>query len=224
MKAMILAAGRGKRLRPLTDNCPKPLLEVGDRPLVLYLIDALRTAGLGEIVINHAHLGEMLVRYLGDGAAYGVRIRYSPEPPEALETGGGIFQALPLLGKDPFVVVNGDIWTDYPFAALPKAPGGLAHLVLVDNPPHHPGGDFVLQGAEVKTTGGPRFTFAGIGVYTPELFKGCKPGRFPLAPLLRQAMGQGRVSGEHYRGQWVDIGTEARWHALHEHLSRPASR
>ena len=224
MKAMILAAGRGKRLRPLTDRCPKPLLEVGGRPLILHLIDALRTAGLNEIVINHAHLGEMLVAYLGDGAAYGVQIRYSPEPPEALETGGGILHALPLLGEGPFAVVNGDIWTDYPFAALPQAPRGLAHIVLVDNPRHHPGGDFVLQGGEVKTTGGARLTFAGIGVYTPELFKGCTPGRFPLAPLLRQAMEQGRVSGEHHRGRWFDIGTAARWHALHEHLSRPGSR
>ena len=153
---MILAAGRGKRLRPLTDRCPKPLLEVGGRPLILHLIDALRTAGLNEIVINHAHLGEMLVAYLGDGAAYGVQIRYSPEPPEALETGGGILHALPLLGEDPFAVVNGDIWTDYPFAALPQAPRGLAHIVLVDNPTHHPGGDFVLQGGEVKMTGGAR--------------------------------------------------------------------
>ncbi len=223
MKAMILAAGRGERLRPLTDACPKPLLEVGDRPLILYLIDALRTAGLSDIVINHAHLGEMLVHYLGDGTAYGVHIRYSPEPPAALETGGGIFQALPLLGEDPFVVVNGDIWTDYPFAALPKAPSGLAHLVLVDNPPHHPAGDFVLQGAKVKAAAGPRLTFSGIGVYRAELFRACVPGRFPLAPLLREAMGRGRVTGEHYHGQWIDIGTEQRWRELHERLSGDAT-
>jgi MurNAc alpha-1-phosphate uridylyltransferase len=219
---MILAAGRGERLRPLTDSRPKPLLQVGDRPLILHLIDALRTAGLSDIVINHAHLGEMLVHYLGDGAAYGVRIRYSREPPEALETGGGIFQALPLLGDDPFVVVNGDIWTDYPFAALPRAPSGLAHLVLVDNPPHHRGGDFVLQGAQIKTTAGPRLTFSGIGVYRAGLFRECVPGRFPLAPLLREAMEQDMVTGEHYHGEWIDIGTEQRWRELNERLSGDA--
>ncbi|MFQ5935671.1 MAG: N-acetylmuramate alpha-1-phosphate uridylyltransferase MurU [Acidiferrobacterales bacterium] len=219
MKAMILAAGRGERLRPLTDEVPKPLIEVGGRPLIVHLIDALAAADLGDIVINYSHLGERLVERLGNGVAFGVRIRYSAEPEGALETGGGIYQALPLLGREPFVVVNGDIWTDYPFDRIPQRLSGLAHLVLVDNPVHNRNGDFALAGPRVRTSGTPKLTFSGIGVYTPALFNACKPGRFPLTPVLRKAMESATVTGEHYRGQWVDVGTEERWRELHRQLS-----
>jgi MurNAc alpha-1-phosphate uridylyltransferase len=210
MKAMILAAGRGERMRPLTDTAPKPLLRVGGQTLIERHIHALVKAGIRELVINHAHLGEQLLQALGDGGSYGVKISWSPEPAGALETGGGIFNALPLLGDSPFIVLNADIWTDFLFAGLPQQPDGLAHLVLVDNPVHHPDGDFVLSADRVQQGGGARLTFSGIGVYRPELFADCSPGAFPLAPLLRRAMGDGRVSGEHYRGGWFDIGTPQR--------------
>jgi MurNAc alpha-1-phosphate uridylyltransferase len=214
MKTMILAAGRGERMRPLTDATPKPLLRAGDKALIDYLLDSLATAELRDVIINHAHLGEQLIAYLGDGRRHGLRIRYSPEGAQGLETGGGIYQALPLLDSDPFLVVNGDIWTDYPFARLPRALTGLAHLVLVDNPAYHPAGDFVLNDGQVLAAGMPKLTFSGIGVYRQALFKGCRPGKFPLAPLLRAAMAEGRVSGEHYRGAWLDIGTPERLAAL----------
>lgn len=218
MKAMILAAGRGERMRPLTDRVPKPLLEVAGKPLIQYHIEALREAGFEELVINHAHLGEQIVARLGDGRALGVRIAYSVEPPGALETGGGIRQALALLGGDTFLVVNGDIWTDYPYRQLQRQPEGLAHLVLVDNPEHHVDGDFRLEHGKVDAEGGPRLTFSGIGLYRPELFAGHAPGRFPLAPLLRGAMQAGRVSGEHYQGRWMDIGTAQRLAELDRQL------
>lgn len=218
MKAMVLAAGRGERMRPLTDTLPKPLLRVGERALVEHLIGRLAGAGFRDLVINHSYLGSAIERALGDGARYGVRIRYSPEPDGALETGGGIHRALPLLGE-AFLVVNGDVWTDYPFERLARPPRGLAHLVLVDNPPHHPAGDFVLSGEIVQDAGEPRLTFAGIGVYRAALFAECAPGRFPLAPLLRRAMQAGQVTGEHYRGKWDDIGTPARLRALGESLA-----
>jgi len=218
MKAMILAAGRGERMRPLTDRVPKPLLEVAGRPLIQYHIEALREAGFEELVINHAHLGEQIVARLGDGRALGVRIAYSAEPPGALETGGGIRQALPLLGGDAFLVINGDIWTDYPYRQLQRQPEGLAHLVLVDNPEHHLDGDFRLEHGTVAAEGAPRLTFSGIGLYRPELFAQHAPGRFPLAPLLRGAMQAGRVSGEHYRGRWMDIGTAQRLAELDRQL------
>jgi MurNAc alpha-1-phosphate uridylyltransferase len=210
MKAMILAAGRGERMRPLTDHTPKPLLVAGGRTLIEYLIAGLAAAGFRELVINHAHLGEQLERFLGDGTDFDVRIEWSREPDGALETGGGIFQALPRLGDAPFLVVNSDIWTDYPWARLAREIRGLAHLVLIDNPPHHPHGDFVLDGARVRADDGERLTFSGIGVYHPALFRNCRPGKFPLAPLLRAAMARGLVSGEHYRGAWFDIGTPER--------------
>lgn len=227
MKAMILAAGRGERMRPLTDHTPKPLLKAGGRRLIEYHIDALVAAGLREIVINHAHLGSQLEASLGDGARYGAQITYSADTPEgeALETGGGIFKALPLLGDAPFAVVNGDIWTDYPYSHLPLAPQGmaaaLALLVLVDNPPHHLKGDFTLRAPHKRVPGidhhvydpapgEATFTFSGIGVYRPELFAGCAPGKFQLAPLLRKAMQQHAVTGVHYTGQWMDIGTPQR--------------
>ena len=218
MKAMILAAGRGERMRPLTDRVPKPLLEAADKPLIQYHIEALRAAGFTELVVNHAHLGAQLVARLGDGRALGVRIDYSPEPGGALETGGGIRQALPLLGAGAFVVVNGDIWTDYPYRQLRREPEGLAHLVLVDNPDHHRDGDFQLDGDQVSAEGGTRLTFSGIGLYRPELFAALPQGRFPLAPLLRSAMQAGQVSGEHYRGRWMDIGTAERLAELDRQL------
>lgn len=211
MRAMILAAGRGERMRPLTDHTPKPLLPVAGKPLIVHHLEALRSAGFGEIVINTGHLGDRLPAALGDGRAWDVRIAYSPEPPDALETGGGIFQALPLLGPEPFLVVNGDVWTDYPFKRLPATISGLAHLVLVDNPPHHPEGDFSLTGAgRVETAPTRRLTFSGLSVLHPELFAGCEPGRFPLGPLLRRAMTTRQVTGEHYAGLWRDIGTPQR--------------
>ncbi len=217
---MILAAGRGERMRPLTDHTPKPLLPVAGRPLIVHQMTALRVAGITDLVINTGHLGAQLTAVLGDGGAWGLRIVYSPEPPEALETGGGIFQALPLLGSEPFLVVNGDVWTDYPFTRLPTAPVGLAHLVLVDNPSHHPVGDFILRNGQVEETGAVRLTFSGISVLRPELFAGCAPGRFPLGPLLRRAMADGRVTGTHYRGGWRDIGTPQRLAELDGELRR----
>lgn len=210
MKAMILAAGRGERMRPLTDNTPKPLLWSGSKRLIEYLIESLAAAGFIDLVINHAYLGGQIEQALGNGGRYGVQIRYSPEGAQGLETGGGIFQALPLLGKEPFLAVNGDIWTDYPFTRVQQAPIGLAHLILVDNPPYSPQGDFALQGKRIAAVGANKLTFSGIGVYRPELFAQCRPGRFPLAPLLREAMPWGWVTGERYRGQWRDIGTPAR--------------
>jgi len=211
---MVLAAGRGERMRPLTDRCPKPLLEVAGAPLIVHAIRRLAAAGMRDLVVNHAWLGDVLESALGDGAAFGVRIAWSPEPAGALETGGGIRRALPLLGDAPFAVVNGDVWCDYDLSRLPAEPDGDAHLVLVDNPPWHPAGDFALAGARVLGDGPARLTFAGIGVYRPRLFAGDHPDRFPLAPLLRAAMARGAVSGEHHRGEWCDVGTMERLEAL----------
>jgi len=213
MKAMILAAGRGERMRPLTDHTPKPLLKAGGMALIEYHIRALVRAGINEIVINHAHLGMQIEAALGNGHRYNAHLHYSPEG-KALETGGGIFRALPLLDDAPFVVVNGDIWTDYPFAQLCRPLDGLAHLVLVDNPPHNPRGDFHLEDSQVESEGEPRLTFSGIGLYHRALFDGCTDGPFPLAPLLRKAMAEGKVSGEHYRGHWIDVGTPQRLNEL----------
>jgi MurNAc alpha-1-phosphate uridylyltransferase len=220
MKAMILAAGRGKRMRPLTDTTPKPLLPVGGKPLISYHIEALCEAGVRELVINLGHLGEQIPAVLGDGRQFGVRIDYSREPEDALETGGGIFQALPLLGTAPFMVINGDIWSDYDYARLPHRWAGRdwAHLVLVDNPPHHPGGDFALAHQRVMEAAAGRLTFSGISVLHPALFAGCVPGRFQLAPLLRRAMAQDRVGGEHHRGGWCDVGTPERLRRLDQRL------
>jgi MurNAc alpha-1-phosphate uridylyltransferase len=219
MKVLILAAGRGERMRPLTDRTPKPLLQVGGKTLIEHLVERLAAAGLRELVINHAHLGAQLEAYLGDGRRHGVRIAWSREPEGALETGGGILHALPLLADPSFLVVNADIWTDYPFARLAGRLTGLAHLVLVDNPAHHPQGDFVLDGDRVRAGDGRHLTFSGIGVYHRDLFRGCVPGRFPLAPLLRTAMEQGAVSGEHYSGGWYDIGTPERLAELERALA-----
>jgi MurNAc alpha-1-phosphate uridylyltransferase len=218
MKAMILAAGRGERMRPLTDRTPKPLLEAGGRPLIQYHIEALRDAGFRELVINHAHLGAQLVKRLGNGEQLGVRISYSEEPEGALETGGGIKRALALLGEQPFLVVNGDIWTDYPYQQLHREPDGLAHLVLVDNPQHNPDGDFQLKGDKVTEEGKQKLTFSGIGLYRPGLFSHTPDGAFPLAPLLCSAMLDGQVSGEYYAGQWMDIGSPQRLSELDRKL------
>jgi MurNAc alpha-1-phosphate uridylyltransferase len=217
--AMILAAGRGERMRPLTDRTPKPLLEVGGKPLIVWHLERLAAAGFQRVVINHAHLGHMVEQALGDGARWGLEIRYSPEGEgQALETGGGIFHALPLLGNGPFLVVNGDIWTDADFAGPALADDDLAHLVLVANPPHHPAGDFRLDDGRVTAGQGRRLTFAGIGVYRAALFDGCVAGAFPLAPLLRAAMAQGRVGGARHDGRWVDVGTPRRLADLDETL------
>ncbi|WP_194791258.1 N-acetylmuramate alpha-1-phosphate uridylyltransferase MurU [Pseudomonas sp. UFMG81] len=208
MKAMILAAGKGERMRPLTLHTPKPLVPAAGKPLIEYHLEALAKAGFKEVVINHAWLGQQIENHLGDGHRFGLSIRYSPEG-EPLETGGGIFQALPLLGDAPFLLVNGDIWTDYDFTQLRSPVQGLAHLVLVDNPGHHGHGDFRLRGGQV-TDGDEApgtLTFSGISVLDPALFDGCQAGAFKLAPLLRQAMAEGRVSGEHFNGRWVDVGT-----------------
>lgn len=210
MKAMILAAGKGERMRPLTLHTPKPLLPVAGVPLIEYHIKALQRAGFEELVINHAWLGEQIEAHLGSGNQFGVQVSYSPEG-EPLETGGGIYQALPLLGTEPFVVVNGDIWTDYDFAQLkPLQENALAHLVLVNNPEHHPEGDFCLTAGQVGEGKPPRLTYSGMAVLHPELFQGQTAGAFKLAPLLRQAMSAGRVTGEHYTGHWVDVGTPER--------------
>ena len=218
MRAMILAAGRGERMRPLTDRVPKPLLQVGGKPLIVHLIDGLKRGGITDLVINVAYLAPLIESHLGDGTALGVRIAYSREPDGPLETGGGIHQALPLL-SDPFIVVNGDIWTDYPFARLPRDISGKAHLVLVDNRAHHPAGDFALVGDRVTADGATRLTYSGIGVYRSALFAHSVAGRFPLAPLLRTAMAGLEVSGEHYRGGWEDIGTPERLSALDRELT-----
>jgi len=219
MRAMLLAAGRGERMRPLTDDTPKPLLRIGGQTLIEHHIHALAQADITELVINHAHLGEQIVEALGDGDAYGVNIRYSPETGAALETGGGIFNAMPLLGDAPFIVVNADIWTDYSFSRLPHDPVGLAHLVMVDNPEHHPSGDFSLSNGRLSQQGPRMLTFSGIGVYRPALFADCESGAFPLAPLLRAAMSRHLVSGEYYAGRWSDVGTPQRLAELDASLS-----
>lgn len=214
MKAMILAAGRGERLRPLTDTVPKPLLEVAGHALIEHHIIRLRQAGYTSLVINHAWLGSLIEERLGDGSRYGVHIEWSREGERGLETGGGIFNALPLLGQAPFLIVNADIWTDYPFGSLAREPRGLAHLVLAPNPAHNPTGDFALVDGLVSNEEDLRLTYTGIAVLRPELFLGCSPSAFPLAPLLRMAAARGQVSGECYSGEWRDVGTPQALEAL----------
>ena len=213
--ALIFAAGRGERMRPLTNTTPKPLLRVAGKRLIEYHLERLAAAHVREVVINTSHLAAQFADALGDGARWGLSIHYAYEGPEPLETGGGMRNALPLLGPGPFIAVNGDIFCDFDFATLPRDPAGLAHLVVVDNPPQHAHGDFVLRDGllhdEPESNGnGPRLTFAGIGVYRAELLDGQPPGRFPITPLLRAAMRQGRIGGEYYRGRWADIGTPGR--------------
>jgi MurNAc alpha-1-phosphate uridylyltransferase len=230
---MILAAGRGERMRPLTDNTPKPLLQAGGKPLIVWHIENLARAGITDLVINHAHLGAQIENTLGNGSRFGVRIRYSPERPAALETAGGIAQALHLLGDEPFAVVNGDIWCDYDFTRLSKqatamqANDDIAHLVLVNNPPQHPNGDFSLRAGRILpandqrlTTHGAQLTFSGIGLYRPALFVHIPRGTAaPLAPLLRAQVAEGCVSGEHHTGRWMDVGTPQRLAELDRQIS-----
>ena len=228
MRAMILAAGRGERMRPVTDSTPKPLLQAGGKPLIVWHIEGLVRAGITDLVINHAHLGIQIEQALGDGSRFGAHIRYSNEG-TALETAGGIAFALPLLGEEPFAVVNGDIWCDYDFARLSARAAAftnsddMAHLVLVDNPEHNLKGDFLLHGDRMISSAlSPQhsaLTFSGIGLYKPRLFAHIAHGaKAPLAPLLREQIAQGRVSGEHHRGAWVDVGTPQRLDELDKHL------
>jgi MurNAc alpha-1-phosphate uridylyltransferase len=229
MKALILAAGRGERMRPLTDVVPKPLLPVAGRPLIAYHLEALARAGIRDVVVNLAWLGERLRATLGDGERYGVRIRYSDEGAQALETGGGIFNALPALGPGAFVVVNGDTWTDFDFRRLTLDAdvdgGATARIVLVANPAHHPQGDFALEGDVVIERATDRRTYSGIGIYRPEFFAGAAPGKFPLLPFLQRAIAAGSLRGEHYRGEWWDVGSPERLHALDMRLrARAATR
>ncbi len=219
MKAMILAAGRGERMRPLTDELPKPLLKAGPHRLIEYHLYQLADAGFHEVVINVAWLGEKIIEQLGNGERYGLQICYSNEGDQALETAGGIFKALPLLGDQPFVVVNGDVWSDYPYAKLQGFElSGLAHLVLVNNPGHNLQGDFAIKDNRVLNQGEQKFTFSGIGVYSKDFFAGLSPGKSPLAPMLREAIERGQVTGEVYQGHWLDIGTPQRLQQLEELL------
>jgi len=239
MKAMILAAGRGERMRPLTDHTPKPLLKVAGKSLIEYHIDALVRAEINEIVINHAWLGEQFESELGNGKRYDASILYSAENEGSLETGGGIFNALPLLGEDCFIIVNGDIWTDFDFSKIKHAikpstekQKNNAHLVLIDNPSHHSEGDFFLQKGMVfndtknqpELSGNLKLTYSGIAVFHPDFFSDCDAGSFPLAPLLRTAMSQGRVSGEHFQGEWSDVGTPERLQELNKNHSESKSK
>ena len=214
MRAMLLAAGRGERMRPITDSTPKPLVQVGGRPLIAWHLAALARAGIREVVINLSWLGDQVRATLGDGRDYGVAITYSDEGPVPLETGGGIFTAVPLLGPGPFLVVNADIWTDIDFAAVALEEHAHARLLLIPNPPHHPGGDFGLEGDLVVTRDTERYTYSGVGVYRPEFFGGCTPGRFPLLPLLNRAIAAALVRGQVHRGEWCDVGTVERLASL----------
>lgn len=220
MKAMILAAGLGTRLRPLTDHTPKPLIEAGGKPLIGWHLEKLAALGVREVVVNHAWLGDVLEAALGDGAGYGVRIAWSREGLPPLETAGGIRRALPLLGDEPFLLVNGDIWTDFDFAQLPALPIDTdAHLVLVPNPDFHPRGDFALDARQrVHATGNPLYTYAGIAVLRPRLFVSLPEGPWPLAPVLREAMGRQAVSGQLHAGRWTDVGTPERLESLRREL------
>lgn len=213
MKVMLLAAGRGERMRPLTDTCPKPLLPVAGRPLVVWHLQRLAAAGFNDVVINLSWLGEQIAAALGDGSAHGVRISWSREPWPALETGGGIFNALPLLGTEPFLLVNGDVFADVDFRQVTLAAGDLAQLVLVPNPPHHPDGDFWLDAAG-RITSEPakaeRLTYSGIAALHPRLFEGATAGRFPLLPLLTRAREASRLGGQRHGGRWLDVGTPER--------------
>ena len=219
MKAMVLAAGRGERMRPITDTVPKPLVRVGGRPLIAWHLAALARAGVREVVINLSWLGEQLRAALGAGADFGLRITYSEEGPVPLETGGGIFRALPLLGPEPFLVLSGDIWTDIDLGGVQLEPEAHAHLVLVPNPPHHPRGDFGLEGNVVVQRDSERLTYANVGIYRPEFFAACAAGRFPLLEPLNRAIAARLVRGEVHRGAWSDVGTPERLAQLEARLS-----
>jgi N-acetyl-alpha-D-muramate 1-phosphate uridylyltransferase len=219
VKAMLLAAGRGERMRPLTDALPKPLVQVGGRALIEWHLQALARAGIREVVINLSWLAERLRAALGDGRDFGVSISWSDEGPVPLETGGGIFRALPQLAPGPFLVVNADIWTDIDFGRLRLAPQAQAHLVLIPNPAHHPRGDFGLEGDRVVSRESERLTYSGVGVYRSDFFAGCTAGRFPLLPLLNRAIAADKVRGEVHRGEWCDVGTAERLASLSARLS-----
>lgn len=222
MKALIFAAGLGERMRPLTDHTPKPLLAVAGKPLIAWHLEKLAALGIRDVVVNTSWLADQFPATLGDGAQWGLRIRYVHEGDTPLETGGGMWNALPLLGDPPFLLVNGDVWTDFDFAKLPREPAGLAHLVMVDRPPQATHGDFALDtDGCVRADGEHKLTYAGIGIYRPQLLDGWrdvipepllangKP-KFPLAPILRAHMPQGLITGEHHRGRWTDVGTPQR--------------
>jgi len=221
--ALIFAAGLGERMRPLTDHTPKPLLEAGGKPLIAWHLEKLAAAGVNYVVVNTSHLAEQFPEVLGDGSRWGLRIRYAYEGATPLETGGGMLNALPLLGPEPFLAINGDVWCDLDFAALPAEPSGLAHLVMVYNPAHHPNGDFRLdEQGRLHDDGSPRLTYSGIGVFRRELLDrwpeaagntsgaDAKPPRFKLRPLLEAAMATGAINGSHHRGEWTDVGTPER--------------
>lgn len=226
MKALVFAAGKGERMRPLTEHTPKPLLAVRGKPLIAWHLEKLAAIGVRDVVVNTSWLADRFAPTLGDGAHWGLRLHYSHEGDEPLETGGGMLHALPLLGDAPFIAVNGDIWCAHDFTSLPREPAGLAHLVLVDNPGHNAKGDFALTGQHVQSEGEPRLTFSGIGVYRPALLADWRtvighaagadlpPPRFKLAPLLRAAMRGNAVTGEHFTGTWTDVGTPERLAAL----------
>jgi MurNAc alpha-1-phosphate uridylyltransferase len=225
--ALIFAAGLGERMRPLTDRTPKPLLAVRGKPLVVWHLEKLAAIGVHYVVMNTSHLADQFPEALGDGSRWGLRIRYAYEGPAPLETGGGMLNALTLLGPEPFIAINGDIWTDADLSQLPAEPRGVAHLMLVDNPSHHPKGDFALdQQGVIHNDGDARLTFSGIGVYRRELLDNwrdvigdnadanAKPPRFKIAPVLRAAINQGAITGTHYRGAWTDVGTPERLASL----------
>lgn len=223
MIAMILAAGRGERLRPLTDHTPKPLIEAGKHRLIEYTILALVDAGVTDIVINYAHLGEQFPAKLGDGSQFGANIVYSPELEGGLETAGGIINALPLLGEEPFIIVNGDIWTDYPFKRLTEIKldqSSSCHLIMVNNPQHNPNGDFAISSDNMLVLDGDsKYTYSGIGIYSPSMFKGYDVQRLALKPLLLEAMKYQTATAEYYNGQWSDIGTIERLEQLKQQLA-----
>jgi len=219
MKAMILAAGRGERMRPLTDTTPKPLLMAGSKRLIEYHLYNLASAGFKEVVINVAWLGQQIIDTIGSGEKYNLNIVYSNEGDQALETGGGIYNALPLLGSEPFLVINGDVWTDYPFKKLYNfSLKDKAHLVLVNNPQHHPEGDFSIAENRLTEGGFKKFTFSGIGIYSTDFFTGHQQKKYPLAPMIREYISENNISSELYTGKWMDIGTEQRLQELKLYL------
>ncbi|AXA85537.1 mannose-1-phosphate guanylyltransferase [Lysobacter oculi] len=237
MKALVFAAGLGERMRPLTDHTPKPLLEITGKPLIVWHLEKLAAMGIKDVVINTSWLAEQFPATLGDGARFGLRLHYAYEGATPLETGGGLWNALPLLGDAPFIAVNGDVWCDADFATLPREPAGIAHLLLVDNPVHNPDGDFALDAqGRLHDEGDGKLTFSGIGVYRPALFDGWRdvignapgasetPPRFKLAPLLRAAMARGEVTGTHHHGRWTDVGTPQRLAELDAALAGATSR
>ena len=211
MKVMILAAGRGERMRPLTDTTPKPLLEAGNKRLIEYHLTNLANAGFKDVVINVAWLGQQIIDTLGNGEKYSLNIIYSNEGDQALETGGGIFNALELLGEEPFLVINGDVWTDYPLEKLYDYPlKDKAHLVLVNNPAHNPEGDFSITEGRLVEGESEKYTFSGLGVYSPSFFETSDKGKYPLAPMIRNYINKNKISAELYQGKWMDIGTKER--------------